>query len=109
MVYEEGMTKKTKNRRKYLIQGRDIMRITGLGWSSIQWHVWHSRFRWDKTGKIKKGKSKTALVPVKGKRYSQVAVWDVNDLLNYNPQLFRKLGLSSAWSRLRYDLNEFDD
>lgn len=102
------MARKT-SRRKYLISGADVARVTKLKWSTIQWWIWRSSFRWDKTGKVKKGKVKKGrLMPVAGKRFSRSAVWDVNDFLNYNPEVFRRLGTQNAWSRLRYDLNDFD-
>lgn len=102
------MARKTTNRRKYLIQGADITRITKLKWSTIAWWIWRSRFKWDKTGKIKRGKAKHPLTPVKGRRYSAEAVWDVNDFLNYQPTVFRKLATQNAWTRLHYDLNDFE-
>lgn len=107
------MARKTtnrRNRRKYLILGSDVRRITGLKWATIQWWIWRSSYRWDKTGKIRKGTvRKGRLMPVKGKRYSPQAVWDVNDFLHYNPTVFRKLASQNAWTRLHYDLNDFDD
>lgn len=99
-----------RNRRRYLIQGADVMRITGLKWATIQWWIWRSSFKWDKTGKVKIGKVlKGRLVPVRGRRYSPSAIWDVNDFLNYHPVLFRKLATQNAWTRLHYDLNDFND
>jgi hypothetical protein len=102
------MARKT-NRKRYLILGADVKRITGLKWSTICWHVWHSRFVWDETGKVKIRKNKNALAPVKGRRYSAKAVWDVNAFLQYNPTVFRKLGTQNAWTRLHFDLNDFED
>jgi hypothetical protein len=105
------MARKTRsNRRKYLILGRDVRRITGLKWTTIQWWIWRSGFKWDKTGKVKKGiVRKGRLMPKKGKRYSQEAIWDVNDFLRYHPTVFRKLATQNAWTRLHYDLNDFED
>lgn len=86
-----------------------MARVTKLKWSTIQWWIWRSGFKWDKTGKVKKGRAvKGKLMPVKGKRFSSTAVWDVNSFLNYHPEVFRRLGTQNAWSRLRFDLNEFD-
>jgi hypothetical protein len=106
-------TKKTPrrtNRRKYLITGQDVMRITGIKWSYIQFCIWRTGFRWDVTGKVKKGVArKGKLMPVKGKRFSPSAVWDVNDFLTYDPKKFRKLATRNAWTRLHYDLNDFGD
>ena len=97
------------NRRKYLILGRDVMKITGIKWTYIQYCIWRSSFRWDKTGKKKIGKAvKGRLMPVHGKRYSPQAIWDVNDFLAYDPKKFKKLGTQNAWTRLRHDLNEFE-
>lgn len=102
------MARKT-NRRRYLLLGSDVVRITGIKWTYIQYCIWRSSFRWDRTGKKKVGKAKKGVMkPVKGKRFSPAAVWDVNDFLNYNPTKFRKLGTQNAWSRLRFDLNDFD-
>jgi hypothetical protein len=102
-------TRKT-NRRKYLILGADVRRITGIKWTYIQYCIWRSGFRWDRTGKKKLGKVKKGkLMPVKGRRFSQKAVWDVNDFLNYDAKKFRKLATQNAWTRLHYDLNDFDD
>jgi hypothetical protein len=102
------MARKT-NRRKYLILGADVARLAKLKWSTYCWWVWRSRFVWDATGKVKLRRSKHQLTPVKGKRYSVEAVWDVNDFLQYNPEIFRRLGTQNAWTRLHYDLNDFDD
>jgi len=107
-VYKRSMARKT-NRRKYLIQGSDVKRITGLKWTTIQYIIWRSRFRWNSPGgKVKVGKAKSPLMPVKGRRYSVKAVWDVNDLIQHDPVRFRKLGTQNAWTRLHYDLNDFD-
>lgn len=101
-------TRKT-NRRKYLILGADIARITKLKWSTIAWWIWRSSFKWDKTGKVKKGRAKSKLMPVKGRRYSVKAIWDVNAFLNYEPDVFKKLASQNAWTRLRHGLDEFED
>lgn len=108
-VYKESMARKT-NRRRYLIQGSDVRRITGLKWTTIQYIIWRSRFRWNSPGgKVKLGKAKHPLKPVQGRPYSIKAVWDVNVLLAHDPRQFRKLGTQNAWTRLHYDLNDFDD
>jgi hypothetical protein len=109
MVYWDDMARKTQNRR-YLILGKDVMRITGLKWTYIQYCIWRTGFRWDKTGKIKLGaRRKGRMAPVRGKRYSPEAVWDVNAFLNYDSKKFRKLAMQNAWTRLRHNINEFDD
>jgi hypothetical protein len=100
------------NRRKYMILGKDIQRITGLKWTTIQWWIWRSSFKWDRggTGKVKIGvRRKGRLIPIRGRRYSPMAVWDVNDFLNYHAQVFKKLASHNAWTRLHYDLNDFGD
>jgi hypothetical protein len=102
------MARKT-NRRKFLILGRDVMRLTGIKWTYIQYCIWRSGFRWDQTGKKKVGKvRKGKLMPVSGKRFSPEAIWDVNDFLNYDPKKFRKLATQNAWTRLRHYVEDFE-
>lgn len=87
-----------------------MIKITGRKQTYLNFTIWRSRFRWDRPGgKVKLGKAKHPLTPVKGGRYSLKAVWDVNDLMQFDPKLFRKLGLKNAWTRLHYDLNDFGD
>jgi hypothetical protein len=102
------MAQNRQPRRPNFILAKDVQRITKLPWSTIQWWIWRSSFKWDKTGKQKLGRTRQGrLDPVMGKRFSPRAVWDVNDFLNFHPKVFERLAQRRAWSRLHYDLNDF--